>query len=148
MKKVLLALLCLINVNVFAEPPKADDAQFISAVSSLSDKCLECAAYYSAAVVGIERNDRVLPTDITRAKIIRDDFFALSYIFAQAADIPEDVFEVKGELFSKQMAEEMDHHFKNFNVLIEKYGYKCKFLYESIDKNVIDVIELELQDIK
>ena len=97
------------------------------------DDLLTCSVFYH-----ISSNDEVSranPNDpITiQNKKISSDFYNLALIHAKSIDITTEAFVAKFHNSNDQMGREMNGHYKNFAVLIRKYGDFCKQLIVNPD---------------
>lgn len=124
--KILTPLISLLLVS------SVNAANFVSIESDLASEFSVCSAYYGVLSQGV-KND---PDAKKRFQDMSVYSMELSVNFSNM-----DVALARVEIDAKQMMKEMNNHYSNGAIIINKYGDKCKTLLESPEKRINEMMQ-------
>ena len=118
--------LFIAHMSVVSAQSKSDKAMaWIN--SNLIDEHASCYVFYMISEEGINR-------DNTKPKInqkkLTDSLINKMMILAENSSIKQETILAKIELSMKDLKNEMGNDFKNYSIILNKYGEFCKFLVE------------------
>jgi hypothetical protein len=113
------------NTNLFAQ--SASDKAMAWINSNLIDEHATCYVFYQISEEGLNR-------DTTKPKVnyknITDSLINKMVLLAKQSAIKEETITAKIELNFKDFKKQMGGDFKNYSIVLNKYGQFCKDLVE------------------
>ena len=113
------------NTNLFAQ--SASDKAMAWINSNLIDEHATCYVFYMTSEEGLNR-DPTKPK-ITNKKLT-DSLISRMLILAENSSIKQETILAKIELSMKKIKNEMGNDFKNYSIILNKYGEFCQNLVE------------------
>ena len=113
------------NTNLFAQ--SASDKAMAWINSNLIEEHATCYVFYMTSEEGINR-DPIRPK--VNYKNITDSLISRMLMLAEKSSIKEEAIKAKIELSMKDFEKEMDSDFKNYSIILNKYGDFCQNLVE------------------
>lgn len=113
------------NANLFAQ--SASDKAMAWINSNLIDEHATCYVFYMTSEEGLNR-DPTKPK-ITNKKLT-DSLISRMLILAENSSIKQETILAKIELSMKKIKNEMGNDFKNYSIILNKYGEFCQNLVE------------------
>ena len=121
----LFTIYLFLSTNLFAQ--SASDKAMAWINSNLIDEHANCYVFYKISEEGLNR-------DTTKAKVnyasITDSLINKMLILGQHSSIKEETILAKIELGMKDLKNQMGGDFKNYSIILNKYGQFCKDLVE------------------
>ena len=121
----LFTIYLFLSTNLFAQ--SASDKAMAWINSNMIDEHANCYVFYKISEEGLNR-------DTTKAKVnyasITDSLINKMLILGQHSSIKEETILAKIELSMKDFEKEMDSDFKNYSIILNKYGDFCQNLVE------------------
>ena len=95
-------------------------------IQNLIDESLTCFSFYLTTAEGFKRND---PNDssggIAKANQNAELLINFATKFKELAHIKEEAIMTKLKLINDNIQNDMDGHFSNFSIILDKYGQSC-----------------------
>ena len=121
----LFTIYLFLSTNLFAQSASDKARAWIN--SNLIDEHANCYVFYKISEEGLNR-------DTTKAKVnyasITDSLINKMLILGQHSSIKEETILAKIELGMKDLKNQMGGDFKNYSIILNKYGQFCKDLVE------------------
>ena len=121
----LFTIYLFLSTNLFAQ--SASDKAMAWINSNMIDEHANCYVFYKISEEGLNR-------DTTKAKVnyasITDSLINKMLILGQHSSIKEETILAKIELGMKDLKNQMGGDFKNYSIILNKYGQFCKDLVE------------------
>ena len=121
----LFTIYLFLSTNLFAQ--SASDKAMAWINSNLMDEHANCYVFYKISEEGLNR-------DTTKPKVnyasITDSLINKMLILGQHSSIKEETILAKIELSMKDLKNQMGGDFKNYSIILNKYGQFCKDLVE------------------
>ena len=121
----LFTIYLFLSTNLFAQSASDKARAWIN--SNLIDEHANCYVFYKISEEGLNR-------DTTKAKVnyasITDSLINKMLILGQHSSIKEETILAKIELSMKDLKNQMGGDFKNYSIILNKYGQFCKDLVE------------------
>ena len=121
----LFTIYLFLSTNLFAQ--SASDKAMAWINSNMIDEHANCYVFYKISEEGLNR-------DTTKAKVnyasITDSLINKMLILGQHSSIKEETILAKIELSMKDLKNQMGGDFKNYSIILNKYGQFCKDLVE------------------
>lgn len=118
-------LIFFFNTNLFAQSTSEKAMAWIN--SNLIDEHATCYVFYMTSEEGLNR-DPTKPK-ITNKKLT-DSLISRMLILAEKSSIKQETILAKIELSMKKIKNEMGNDFKNYSIILNKYGEFCQNLVE------------------
>ena len=118
-------LIFFFNTNLFAQSTSEKAMAWIN--SNLIDEHATCYVFYMTSEEGLNR-DPTKPK-ITNKKLT-DSLISRMLILAEKSSIKQETILAKIELNMKKIKNEMGNDFKNYSIILNKYGEFCQNLVE------------------
>lgn len=119
------AIYLFLLTNLFAQSTTNKALAWIN--SNLIDEHATCYVFYQTTEEGLNR-------DTTKPKVnyknITDSLIYKMFLLAKQSAIKEETITAKIELTLKDFKKQMDGDFKNYSIVLNKYGQFCKDLVE------------------
>jgi len=129
--KLFTLIYLFLSTNLFAQ--SASDKAMAWINSNLIDEHAICYVFYKISEEGLNR-------DSTKPKInytsITDSLINRMSILGKDSSIKQETIIAKIELSMKDLKNQMDSDFKNYSILLNKYGQFCKDLVEKPDNRM------------
>ena len=123
--KFIALIYLFLSTNLFAQ--SASDKAMAWINSNMIDEHANCYVFYKISEEGLNR-------DTTKAKVnyasITDSLINKMLILGQHSSIKEETILAKIELGMKDLKNQMGGDFKNYSIILNKYGQFCKDLVE------------------
>ena len=146
MKTILITILLTLSMNAQAIIPAFSmsyEDKVTLAVGNLLDDHVTCFVYYSIAEKG---SGNMSGPDQLKITEVKDYMFNMAFLLSEQVDLMEEAIISKIELTVQTQTNEMGNHFKNFSVLINKYGNECGNLAADFESQML--IRMKEQGIK
>lgn len=114
-----------LSTNLFAQSATNQALAWIN--SNLIDEHATCYVFYQTSEEGLNR-------DTTKPKVnyknITDSLISKMLLLAKQSSIKEETITAKIQLSMKDFGKQMGGDFKNYSIVLNKYGQFCKDLVE------------------
>ena len=114
-----------LSTNLFSQSVSDKAMAWIN--SNLIDEHANCYVFYKISEEGLNR-------DITKPKVnyanITDSLINKMFILGKQSSIKQETILAKIELSMKDLKNQIDGDFKNYSIILNKYGQFCKDLAE------------------
>jgi hypothetical protein len=121
----LFTIYLFLSTNLFAQSASDKARAWIN--SNLIDEHATCYVFYQTSEAGLNR-------DTTKPKVsyknITDSLINKMLILAKQSSIKEETITAKIQLTMKDFEKQMGGDFKNYSIVLNKYGQFCKDLVE------------------
>jgi hypothetical protein len=127
----LFTIYLFLSINLFAQ--SASDKAMAWINSNMIDEHANCYVFYKISEEGLNR-------DTTKPKVnyvsITDSLINKMLILGKHSSIKEETILAKIELSMKDLKNQMGGDFKNYSIILNKYGQFCKDLVEKPDNRM------------
>jgi hypothetical protein len=127
----LFTIYLFLSTNLFAQ--SASDKAMAWINSNMIDEHANCYVFYKISEEGLNR-------DTTKPKVnyvsITDSLINKMLILGKHSSIKEETILAKIELSMKDLKNQMGGDFKNYSIILNKYGQFCKDLVEKPDNRM------------